>query len=346
LAASIRIVTCCTPSPRKPLRGARHRFRELVQAIRTIEPDHVAVCYADGIWEQALLATVTGRRPWAPELPVEGWIYRGRFGDLQDRRWKSALRRRMFLALLRRGVFRKLHLHHEILYEFAAHAAAGTPTTVVLAPDPIAIKPAMTVESARREMGLPTDGTWIGAIGVIARFKGSALFLDAFSLLCERNVQPAVRALLAGPHEEEIRTMLQEEPYRSWVAEGRIVSIDRFLNEDEMFAAASAVNVVVSPYPQHQNRSSIILWAAAAGRPSVASDESNVGYVIRKEQLGTVCKVHDPALISDAITAMLDTTWTDEDSRRVRHYAEFHRIENYQRISSQLVRERLAKTRT
>ncbi len=341
LAGSIRIETCCTPPPRRPLRNARHRYAELIQAIRTLKPDHVAVSYADGIWDHAFLSTVTGRRPWPRELPVEGWIYRGRFGELQDRRWKSFLRRRMFRELLRRGVFHKLHLHHEILYEFASEAATGTTTSVVLAPDPILIKPPMTPQAARRELGLPTDGVWIGTAGMIAPFKGSVLFLEAFRIRCEQNAQPSARALLAGPHDEEIRTMLRREPYRSWVAEGRIVSLDRFLNEDEMYAAAAAVNVVVSPYPQHQNRSSIILWAAAAGRPSVASDESNVGYVIRKERLGTACKVHDPALINDAVTATLSTPWTEEDAQRVRRYAEFHRIENYQRISSQLVRERL-----
>jgi glycosyltransferase involved in cell wall biosynthesis len=216
----------------------------------------------------------------------------------------------------------------------------------VLAPDPIVIKPPMTPEAARSKLGLPLDGTWIGTLGVIARFKGSDLFLKAFRNRCERGIQPPVHALLAGPHEDEIRTMLQREPYRTWVAEGRVISLDRFLNEDEMFAAASAVNVVVSPYPQHQNRSSIILWAAAAGRPSVASDESNVGYVIRKERLGTPCKVCDPALVSDAITTALQTEWTAEDAQRVRRYAEFHRIENYQRLSSQLVRERLAPSAT
>jgi glycosyltransferase involved in cell wall biosynthesis len=249
----------------------------------------------------------------------------------------------VFRSLLQRGIFRKLHLHHELLYEYAA---ADTPTSVVLAADPIVIKPPMTAESARRELGLPLEGTWIGTIGMIARFKGADLFLEAHRMRCEKNIQPPVRALLAGPHEEAIRAMLGREPYRSWVAEGRIVSLDRFLNEDEMYAAAAAVDVVVSPYPQHQNRSSIILWAAAAGRPSVASDESNVGHVIRKEGLGIGCKVSDPALLCETITTMLSTLWNEQDEQRVRRYAEFHRVENYQRMSSQLIRERLGMPAT
>src|SRR5262245_60036580 len=49
----IEVRTCLTPSPRKPVAAARHRLRGLVTAIGEVRPDHVAVCYADGLWEQA-----------------------------------------------------------------------------------------------------------------------------------------------------------------------------------------------------------------------------------------------------------------------------------------------------
>jgi glycosyltransferase involved in cell wall biosynthesis len=176
---------------------------------------------------------------------------------------------------------------------------------------------------------------------VIAKFKGADLFLEAYRLRRERGDSPAVRALLAGPQQEDIRAMLRESPYREWVAEGSIVSVDRYLSESEMYAAAAAVDLVVAAYPQHQNRSSIILWAAAAGRPCLGSDESCVGYVIRKERLGNTCPTQNPAALSKAITAALTTPWTAEDANRVRKYAEFHRMENYQAISSALLRERL-----
>jgi hypothetical protein len=56
--------------------------------------------------------------------------------------------------------------------------------------------------------------------------------------------------------------------------------------------------------------------------------------------------VTDPALVCDAVAKMLDTPWSEQDAQRVRRYAEFHRIENYQRMSSQLVRERLGMPAT
>jgi glycosyltransferase involved in cell wall biosynthesis len=340
----LEMLDCCTPAPRKPLANVRHRLRELKEAIRIAKPDHVAVCYADGIWDLACLSAAVGRRPWPRQLVVEGWLYRGRFADDDDARAKSRLRRLIFVRLLRMGLFRKLHLHHELLYKFAAAASDGTPTSVVLAPDPIVIREPLSPAQARGELGITDnrDAThWIGVAGVIARFKGAHLLLDAFRIRRERAAKPRVRLLLAGPHHKDIRALLQESPYRDAVAAGDIVSVDRYLTEHEMYSAAAAVDLVVAPYPQHQNRSSIILWAAAAGRPCLGANDSCVGYVIREERLGGTCNVQKTTDLADAITAMLSTPWTADDAARVRSYATFHRMENYQAISSQLVRERL-----
>ncbi len=345
--ARLRLIDCCTPTPRRPLANVRHRLRELKAAIRIAQPDHVAACYADGIWDAAYVSTAFGRRPWPKELAVEGWFYRGRFADDDDSRMKSRLRRLMFAGLLRNGLFRKVHLHHELLYDFAASKAADTPTSVVLAPDPIVIRKPLTSAEARQELGVAAGENatekWIGVAGVIAKFKGAHLLLDAYRIRRERAAEPRVKVLLAGPHDDGIRALLREPPYRDAVAAEDIISVDRFLTENEMYAAAAAVDLMVAPYPQHQNRSSIVLWAAAAGRPCLGSEDSCVGYVIRKERLGATCNVRDTAALADAVTTALAAPWTADDAARVRTYAEFHRMENYQAISSQLVRERLAQ---
>ena len=136
--------------------------------------------------------------------------------------------------------------------------------------------------------------------------------------------------------------MLNRPTYREFVAAGDIVSLDRYLNEQEMYASAAASNVVTAPYPDHQGRSSIILWAAAAGRPSLGTDASCIGHVIREQRLGAICDVLDTEVLAEAIEKALGTPWTNEDAQRVRRYAEFHRVENYRRVASELVRRRIA----
>ena len=297
------------------------------------------------MWDAAYAWIRLGRRPWPRDLVVEGWIYRGRFADPSDKRWKSRLRRLMFADLLQKGLFRKLHLHHELLYEFAAPIAINTPTSVVLAPDPIVIGDPITPADARQKLGLADGGSphrkWIGVPGMIAEFKGAHLLLDAYRIRSQRGDQPEVNLMLAGPHDDKIRAMLRQPPYRNAVAEGKIVSVDRFLSEDEMYWAAAACDLMVASYPRHQNRSSVILWAAAAGRPCLGTEESCVGHVIRKERLGGVCDVRDTTALANSISEMLSAPWTEDDAARVRSYANFHRMENYQAISSKLVRSRL-----
>jgi glycosyltransferase involved in cell wall biosynthesis len=340
-ADDLEFVTCCTPAPPEPVANARHRLRELSEAIRRLQPDHVAVCYVDGIWDQATIDSHMGRRPWPRGLVVEGWLYRGRFGDRSDGRLKSRLRRFLFTRMLRMGLFRKLHLDHELLYEFAKARAAGTLTEVVLTPNPILLGPEMSREEARRRLNLDPAGRWISLSGMIARFKGAPELIHAFERFIKDKCADDVRLLLAGPHEAQVREQLSQEPFATLISRGRIVSLDRFLTEEEMYAVAAASDVVLAPYPQHQGRSSIILWAAAAGRPSLGTDDGCIGYVIRTERLGMICDVLDGNQFAESIRDALEMPWTADDATRVRRYAEFHRVENYRRTAAELTRARL-----
>jgi glycosyltransferase involved in cell wall biosynthesis len=301
------------------------------------------VCYADGIWELAAAQTLLGRRPWPRDLTVEGWIYRTRFGDPTDRRLRSQIRRWLFTRLLHLGAFKKLHLDGELLFDYVERFIGRTPTEVVLTPNPVVVEPLIAKAQARRALGLSTDGAWLSLSGMIARFKGADLLLEAFKLLSNSPDGEGIRLLLAGPHEEQIRDLLHTPPFPKLVGDGRIVSLDRFVDEHEMYLAAAAADLVLAPYPRHQGRSSIILWAAAAGRPSLGADDGVIGYVIRHQQLGSTCNVRDIKELAVTIVTALDAPWTDSDIARVREYAMTHRIEIYQEVASKLVRSQLAE---
>jgi glycosyltransferase involved in cell wall biosynthesis len=333
----------CTTAPRGPFKNSRHRLRELTAAIQRLHPDHVAVCYADGLWQLAAIDTLIGRRPWPAHLDVEGWIYRTRFGDSTDKRLKSRIERWLFARLVRHRTFSKLHLDGELLFEFARHLVTPTSAEIVLTPNPVVVESLVPAETARRELGLPVDGKWLSLSGMIARYKGADLLLNAFRSICEVTPGASLRLLFAGPHEPYIRQLLATPPFASFVAERRIVSLDRIVDEHEMFLAAAAADLVLAPYPRHQGRSSIILWAAAAGRPSLGVADGGIGHVIRQQKLGATCNVLDPDEFATSIVRSLEAPWTDQDINRVRNYALGHRIENYQSVASQLVRTRLAE---
>jgi glycosyltransferase involved in cell wall biosynthesis len=155
-----------------------------------------------------------------------------------------------------------------------------------------------------------------------------------------------VHLLLAGPHEAEVKAKLAEPPFAALLSAGRIHSIDRFLDENEMLMVAEASDLVLAAYLNHSGRSSIILWAGAAGKPVIGADRGTIHYVIHKERLGATCNVRDASEFVSTMRLMLDSPWNPEDAQRVREHAQWHRIENYQQLSSELVRSRLENTLT
>jgi glycosyltransferase involved in cell wall biosynthesis len=342
-AGQLRIETICTTAPRKPVQNARHRLAELKQAIDRLQPDHVAVMYADHIWQVAAMQSLVGRTPWPRDLWVEGWIYYGRFAEAFRRGARDVVYRRLFRRLLASGLFARVHLDHEILYDFARQHQGSARTEIVLAPNPIVLFPPLDKCEARRRLGLPPSGRIVSLSGMISQWKGAVLLHDAFAEYFESGrAGHTERLLLAGPHDAAVRQVLQAERSQDWLRQGRILSLDRYLSEEEMFLVASASDLVTAPYPNHQGRSSIILWAAAAGRPSLGVNQGCIAHVIQTEKLGWTSPVGDACAFAAAMESALAHEWTVADAQRVRRYAEFHSAQNYQRVSSAVLRRRLA----
>jgi glycosyltransferase involved in cell wall biosynthesis len=269
---------------------------------------------------------LTRRNPFCG-IPAEGWIFRGGFTyqdstELKDRLWK-----RLFRSSVQSGLFEALHLDDEILYDFALQIPKPK-TQIELARNPVLMAQQKTASLARAELHV-AECTTIGTAGMIDTRKGCDLLINAHHQMFRQGNQ--TQLLLAGPHSDGIRSLIhdriQETPgYAQW-----ILSYDRFLNEEEIFDCMSACDLVIAPYPKHSGRSSIILWAATCGRPSLATDRGCLAHVVKTERLGEVTSVENAETLANSIKTMIGREWTPSDHKRWRSYAEFHSIENYQR---------------
>lgn len=336
----LEILPLCRPLlRRKSLRNAWRRLEDLRRALESWRPDHACVVYADGMWQLMALWPEAGLGSAARGVTLEGWVYRGGFSYPDATSPPQAAIRALFRRLLRRGVFAKLHLQDELLFEFA-RGVEGSQTEVVLAADPIKLREPTPVGEARAAFGLPAEGRVIVCSGTVSRRKGVDLAMRAFARLQDDPSGEPVRLLVAGPHDDEIRGLLARAPYAGLVAQGRIVSFDRFLDEDQMLLSAEAGDLLLAPYPNHSGRSSIILWGAAAGVPVLGASRGCIGHVIRAEGLGATCDVTDIGSFAEAIRASLASPLSKQEAARVRAYAAWHGIENYQAMSAELVERR------
>lgn len=331
--------TGCRLPTGHPLNKASRRARELRAAIRAVKPGYVGLIYGDGLWQVLTLLALVGIRIIPRSMPAEAWLYRGGFAYDDATSLPHRFRRWLFARLLRRGLFKTLYLDDELLLRFA-ESIKGSKTKLVLTPNPIDFLPPKDKADARAELDLPADGRVISSSGMVSPWKGmDQLIYNFVAAASDGRLRDTDRLLLAGPHSEEIVAILASDDIKPWVASGRIVSRDEFLSETQMFAVAAASDLVVAGYPQHSGRSSIILWAAAAGRPVLAAERGCIGYVVHQENLGRTVDVNNVPAFTQAVVDTLDAEWTADDAQRVRDYAHWHRIENYQHVGATLLRQ-------
>ena len=336
--SSLEILPSCQELIKhNPLANAWRRCHDLKRIVKECQPDHVCILYADGMWPLAALAKQFGVSLLGNAPVYEAWMYRGGF-TYNDAKGKGALiRRRLFKKLIDQEIFDKIHFDDELLFDFYQKECSQR-TEVSLSRNPVIITDPIPQREARKQLGLPIEGTIIGTSGMITETKGIHLLLDMFEKHATRN--PETILMIAGPHNESIKNMLVEERFQILVQQGRLFSIDRFLNDHEMSLSAASCDLILAPYPNHSGRSSIILWAAAAGVPVLAVSRGCIGHVVRTERLGKTCDVKNIDEFGKALDEMLEETWTEDDVQRVKNYADWHSIENYQKSSAALVRSR------
>jgi glycosyltransferase involved in cell wall biosynthesis len=117
--------------------------------------------------------------------------------------------------------------------------------------------------------------------------------------------------------------------------------MERTLTVVELQTALAAMDVVCTPYPAHIGSSSIVLRAAAAGRPVVGSDTGWVGETVRRFSLGRVCDVRAPGALARALADALDATSSYAMTDAARRLVAYHTVENYQAHWTARLRERL-----
>jgi glycosyltransferase involved in cell wall biosynthesis len=312
---------------------------ELHRVATDLGADHVIMPYADGTIQVAGLRRLTGRFRLPKGVELEGLLMRGSFAysapSLQE-----TVRSKAWLTLTTAAPFRVLHHLDPIVIRELAKRAPTLFRRVHLMPDPADPINLLPRIDARRRLGIAEDGRYIGCVGSMDRRKGIDLLIRAF---LAAPVAPADRLLLAGRHEPEIRTLLAGEAADD-VRRGRIVSLDRYLGDDDLQRGIAAMDVVCTPYPpdrSHSGSSSIAIHAAGQERSVLGSDMGWIGETIRRFGLGNVCNVADPAAFAQAISRSLDAADDFHLSDIGRRFVAFHRTENFAACFTRRLRERL-----
>lgn len=339
LAEHFTLETDCVRRGATPFKLAWNRVTEIDRLQKKHQADHLFIAYADGVWQVHALRNLLRWVRRKPKFQMEGILYRGAFSYPGNDSKSSKIKRFLFRRLLAQGFYQRLLLDDEYLQEFAVLVGTNQPTEVELAVNPVQSFD-FDRAAARKQLGLNSEGRIISLSGVIDNRKGADLLTYAFAEALERGLEDTT-LLLAGPHYDDFIAVLHQPEIQRHANAGRIVSLDRLLDEQDMFSVAAASDLVTAPYPNHSGRSSIVLWAAIAGTPVLTTDRGCIGRVVRAEKLGITCDVSDQSALLAAIETGLNQPWTKHDRERAMRYGEQHSVENYRTLNSRLVRARI-----
>ena len=126
-------------------------------------------------------------------------------------------------------------------------------------------------------------------------------------------------------------------------AAGGVVSLDRYLTVDELNDTLSSLELVCTPYPRHIALASIVLRAAAARRPVLATDYGWCARIVPAFQLGWTCNVRDIDEFARAIPTRLEQAADWQRTPAAEQLIKFHAPQNFAATFTARLRERLGQ---
>jgi len=309
----------------------------LARAASDLKPDHIIAPSFDGAIELlgaqrlSLLSRSLARTELEAMVMVASWAY---LEHNSLRRWAK---RRAWAALVGASSARTLHVIDPVVMRAIRALTPRIASRTVLSPDPVEAFPTVSKVEARKRLGIEEGGRLISCVGRLDERKGVDILIRAFRAASLRSDD---RLLLVGTHMPEINALLQGEA-SDLVRAGRIISRDGYVSDEQMVLAIAAADLIGVTYRRHLGSASILIRAAAQGRPILSSDLGWPGETCQRFALGTACTVRDLEMVTRCLREALDASTSFVPHPAAARFVEFHSVDNAQASWSQRVRQRL-----
>ncbi len=318
------------------IRYALARWKSLARALKETQAKHVFIPYVDGLGQIMGAARCVGLGRHAADCEIEGLTMRGGFAYPNPNQ-RKAFEMRMSMRFMRLAPLARLHMIDPIPWERLVTSDPKAGERLRLAPDPVATPPTLTKSKARELLGIAIEGRYVSCSGVLDGRKGVPHLIRAF---VQASLAEDVRLLLVGRAAPEVRELLKNEA-RPLVDSGRILLMDRYVSDEELDWANLASDLVCTPYPRHIGSASIVIRAAATGRPVLAGDFGWMGRLVPEFDLGWTCPIMDPAAFQNALGQAVEDAASWSPSSKTLAFARYHTVANFQAHLTARLRQRL-----
>ncbi len=179
----------------------------------------------------------------------------------------------------------------------------------VYLPDPVQIyeQPLEVTDNLKVSLGIEPHRKVFLLFGALDGRKGIHQLLKATALLSPEDCQQLC-LLLVGPIDSQEKSQIDdqiEELQRSRPIQ--IVGFHQFVIDRDIQPYFHLADAVLAPYQRHVGMSAILVRAAAAQKPVLASNYGLMGEITRRHQLGVVVDSTDPDAIAKGMETLVQT---------------------------------------
>lgn len=298
-------------------------LKHLRDAVKRVKPDYILVPSADA---QTLALGALGHLGFAPlpkNIPSEATFHLG-YGPAIDS-VKHLMKEAVYRFAFSGCTWTRLNFVNFLYYEYALRQHCRWIERARMVPDPVPVVHRLSREEARRLLGVPQDGRYLGLLGSLDKRKAVPELLGAFRVAALGHTD---RLLLAGRLTPQFRELIAAE-YGDLLRSGRIVLIDRFLTEAEVTQGYSALDLVLATYTNFPGLASLMLKGVAAGRPVVANDFGWPRALIKRFGLGSVCDINDRNGFAYTLSHALDASADYAELEGTKRLLAFHETSNF-----------------
>lgn len=226
--------------------------------------------------------------------------------------WKerlTSLRKRWLLYLaLRRPQFDTLFSLDPIAANYLAARVPST-TCVTHLPDPVQSygETEGDVDRLRSQLEIEQGRKVFLLLGTLDRRKGIVQLLQACQTLSNQELSE-VSLVLVGPihatQDAEVAALVTQLTTETPI---QIVVVNQFVEDRHIQKYIRIADAVLATYQRHIGMSAILVRAATAGLPVLASNYGLMGALVRERKLGVDVDSTDPAAIADGMRTFLDS---------------------------------------
>lgn len=188
------------------------------------------------------------------------------------------------------------------------------------------------IEVLRQELGIGKDKKIFLLFGKITSRKGIYKLLDAINILDEEVCQK-ICFLLVGSIVQKDKILVQNQIQKiSQSLPIEIITYDKFILEEQVHLYFQLSDVILAPYQKHVGMSGILLLAAAAKKPVLASNYGLMGQLVRENKLGIAVDSTSHEAIAKGITYFIHSQNTEGhvcDLKLINEFVEQNSVDNF-----------------